>query len=283
LETCLAATRDLSERLNGWHADEAWIPDSFTSLLFANLWGNQADLSMWPADGGSGLGRKGIPKPAGTHLMVDDTEAVTNHVFGWSPGQARVDFWLDNVGFELVCDLCLADYLLASRRAAVVFFHAKSHPTFVSDVIIADILQTLAFLAGDEHPAPRALVSRLQGYLERDSLRLCDHDFWTSPLPGWEMPPALREAFGQSQLVISKGDANYRRLLGDRQWDFTTPFQKILGYFPVPLLALRTLKSEIVAGLRPEQLPGSPGSPAVQDPNWLTDARWGVIQYAPGT
>ena len=57
----------------------------------------------------------------------------------------------------------------------------------------------------------------------------------------WEMPLELHRQLSTSYLVLSKGDANYRRLLGDRHWDFTTPFAQAVGSVPAPLLALRTI------------------------------------------
>jgi hypothetical protein len=75
-------------------------------------------------------------------------------------------------------------------------------------------------------------------------------------------------------LVISKGDAHYRRLLGDRHWPYETSFEDILAYYPAPLVALRTLKSELVAGLAP----GQTAWVASQDPEWMLNGRWGMIQ-----
>ncbi|NJL37316.1 MAG: protein-glutamate O-methyltransferase family protein [Leptolyngbyaceae cyanobacterium SM1_4_3] len=86
------------------------------------------------------------------------------------------------------------------------------------------------------------------------------------------LPASLNVGFK----LVCKGDANYCRLLGDRHWSFTTRFEAIACYFPSPLLALRTLKSEIAAGLRPEQVK----SLNQTDPNWLTSGEWGVIQFA---
>jgi D-3-phosphoglycerate dehydrogenase len=63
------------------------------------------------------------------------------------------------------------------------------------------------------------------------------------------MPPSLRQVLAQSDLVINKGDANYRCLVGDCHWPYTTPFADIVAYFPAPLLALRTLKAELAVGL----------------------------------
>lgn len=46
-------------------------------------------------------------------------------------------------------------------------------------------------------------------------------------------------------MVFLKGDANYRRLIGDRRWPTNTPFSDVAGYFPTKLCALRTLKAEL--------------------------------------
>src|SRR3990170_8219336 len=67
----------------------------------------------------------------------------------------------------------------------------------------------------------------------------------------FQLPDDLRSELGRMALVIVKGDANYRRLLGDGHWPPTTPFEKVPAYFPVPLVALRTLKAELIVGLQP--------------------------------
>jgi hypothetical protein len=167
-------------------------------------------------------------------------------------------------------------YLLSSRRARRVVFHLKSHPTFVSDAMAKDIQETVTrFRQADEAPV-RWLGNELTEHLAQDRLHLTDDFYWTSPLSGWEMPEHLRAELSRSQVAISKGDANYRRLLGDRHWPFATPFEDILAYFPTAVLALRTLKSQITSGISParaqelDQL----------DPDWLTNGHWGVIQFA---
>jgi hypothetical protein len=63
------------------------------------------------------------------------------------------------------------------------------------------------------------------------------------------MPDDLRADFASAKLTIMKGDLNYRRLVGDRHWPATTPYATATGYFPGPVAALRTLKSEVVVGL----------------------------------
>ncbi|MBM4464331.1 MAG: protein-glutamate O-methyltransferase family protein [Chloroflexi bacterium] len=51
----------------------------------------------------------------------------------------------------------------------------------------------------------------------------------------------LRE-LGRSNLVILKGDVNYRRLLDDRHWPHTMRLEEVGDYFPLPFLVLRTLR-----------------------------------------
>jgi uncharacterized protein with ATP-grasp and redox domains len=245
-------------------------------LLRTAIWGNQADLSVWP-EGGEKPERPDEEQLA-AHLLVDDSRRASAHldslVEGRGPGS--VVFVLDNSGVELAYDLLLADYLLVNGLSREVRFHAKPYPTYVSDVTIPDVGATVEALASSAYPAVRRLAGRLQEHLIAGGLVLQVDDFWLSPLAGWEMPETLRQELAQADLLISKGDANYRRWLGDLHWPFTTPFEAILAYRPRPLLALRVLKSEIVVGLPP----GLREQMYARDPTWMYDGRWGMIQLA---
>jgi hypothetical protein len=50
----------------------------------------------------------------------------------------RMDFVLDNAGFELYCDLVYADWLVQSGICDTIVFHGKRLPWFVSDVTKKD-------------------------------------------------------------------------------------------------------------------------------------------------
>jgi uncharacterized protein with ATP-grasp and redox domains len=274
LQTTMNRTRALAAQLQDGLA-RGWDTAVFRQLLAVDLWGNQADLSLWPADGDY------KPDHAETqsqqaHLLIDETTAVINHLTTGRQDNstARLDFIIDNAGFELATDLGLADYLLGSGVCQTVRFHLKVHPTFVSDALIQDVHEAIAYLQADSDANVRALGERLAGYLADGRLQLRSHPYWTSPLPGWEMPADLRQELAAAHLIISKGDANYRRLLGDRHWPFTTSFADVVSYLPAPLVALRTLKSDVLVGLEP-------GREIVlnqKDVDWLTNGRWGLIQ-----
>jgi hypothetical protein len=265
----------LSKKLNQALARSSdWDPSTLSILFQAALWGNQADLSLWP------IGKEEHPnyidkENAHDFLLIDHREYVANHLENLQGSQPRVDFINDNSGFELVTDLCLADYMLTSGLAAVVRFHLKSHPTFVSDALPSDVGETVARLAQSPDPHTRTLAGRLVIHIEAQRLNFSYHDFWTSPLPNWEMPTELRTDLECSALVICKGDMNYRRCLGDLHWPYTTHFQEVLRYFPAPIVCLRTLKSEVVCGLSEQQVKDLSNA----DPDWLTNGLWGLIQF----
>jgi hypothetical protein len=115
----------------------------------------------------------------------------------------------------------------------------------------------------------------LQAHLEGNRLQLHTHFFWTSPLACWDMPADLASDLRLSALLISKGDANYRRLIGDRHWPDTLDFAQALHYAPAPLLALRVSKSEPVVGL----CEGQAAALDQVDAHWRTNGRWGMIQF----
>lgn len=234
--------------------------------FYQSLWGNQADLSLNPAESAASHSQ------AADHILVDDLPVLMDYLQQVRP--ARIDLIADNAGLELVSDLALGDFLLASQAAREIYLHLKPHPTFVSDATVVDVHNTLTSLVAASSSELRELAQRLKEFMAAGRLHLRQDLFWTAPLPFWEMPQPLRQQLAQANLVLIKGDANYRRLLGDRHWSFTTPFAEIAGYFSAPLLALRTLKSEVVAGLQPNQIEELNHS----DPEWLINGQWAVIQ-----
>ena len=275
LESTRLGIQALSTQLNEALTQKKAARESFIRLLTIDLWGNKADLSLWPAD--EEMDSEGLTnvQQQQAHVLANDAPAVADHLASLGSQTTRVDFIVDNAGFELVCDLCLADFLLSSQMAQSVHLQLKLHPTFVSDATIKDVEHTMAFLANETDPDVRALAARLSHHLDQKRLFLRTDPYWTSSLSFWEVPNPLRQELAQSNLLISKGDANYRRLLGDRHWPFTTPFADIMNYTPAPLVALRTQKAEIAAGLQP----GQAEAVAQQDPNWLINGQWGVIQF----
>jgi uncharacterized protein with ATP-grasp and redox domains len=274
LETSIDSIMSLCTQLQQWlnesQQENQPSKSSLIALLYFALWGNRVDLSLWSAfeDDRS---RFNIQTQL-NNILVDDTFAVAKLL---TKSQDNcIDLVIDNAGFELICDLCLVDFVLGSGFANQVYLHLKPHPTFVSDAMIKDVHYTKDFLLQSSNIQVQSLGQRLTENLASGKLVLTEDYFSTSPLPFWEIPKTLKNELGKSNLMIVKGDANYRRLLGDRYWDFTTNFADIVSYLPAPMVALRTLKSEVAAGLKSEVIVEL----ATIDPNWLTNGQWGLIQ-----
>jgi hypothetical protein len=274
LENSLPLIRSLSARVDFFITGSLSTQEALQALLYADLWGNRADLSLWPADRSKPADEVGHGRPDSALLADDAPQAADYLVSLPKPGKGVIV--LDNAGFELAADLLLGYYLLSKGIAQELILQVKIHPTFVSDAIDADVHHTLAVLGDDDQPALRRQAQELLEAEQRGRLKLVGEPFWTSPLSGWQMPNAVREELARSCLIIVKGDANYRRLLGDRHWPYTTPFVDILRYAPAPLLALRTLKAEVASGLPPDRILAL----AKSEPDWMTNGKWGVIQFA---
>jgi uncharacterized protein with ATP-grasp and redox domains len=242
-------------------------------LMVLNVWSNQADLSMWSASEERPDHQDSNDQR--THLLVNQARLVSDYLTSRGEPLNRVDFILDNYGPELIHDIGLADYLLGKRLVEAVRFHAKPAPHYVSDAMIEDVHATFAYLANHPGLQARQLADRVKSYLRNNRLEIVTNHFWTSPTYFWDMPGYIFEELSAADLVISKGDANYRRLAGDLKWPSTTPFQDVVRYFPTSLLALRVLKAELALGLTPSQVRRLED----QDPDWQSNGRWAVIQF----
>ncbi len=244
------------------------------ALLLADVWGNRIDLSI------KGIAAHGSTGSA-TDLLVDERQIALDHLLSREPGE--VHLVLDNAGTELALDLVLADALLDGAADRVIL-HAKRHPTFVSDATYDDVLTFLAAMTGRDSitgikgfgAAAKEVGTRLQTALIDGRLLVEPDIYWNSGWFLWEMPPRFEDFFSRAALVIFKGDANYRRIVGDALWDTATPFSQVVEYFPAPLLALRTLKSDPLVGLAPGQADQLDASAA----NWRTDGKRGIAQFA---
>ncbi|MEV5342908.1 damage-control phosphatase ARMT1 family protein [Streptomyces sp. NPDC052676] len=210
------------------------------ALLHGSLWGNRADLGFRLSAEGADT------RDAAPGLLADDSDTL------WSllppSGTNTLCLVADNAGRELIPDLLLIADLLDRGRVARAVLHVKPHPYYVSDATTADVLDALRRLTSAPGTAA-AYGRRLWTAMTDGRLTVRAHPFSAAPLPYAEMPDDLRAEFAAATLTLVKGDLNYRRLVGDRRWPPTTPFADLTAYFPGPVAALRTLKSEVVCGL----------------------------------
>ena len=269
--------RDLYEGLQTLLPDpspsKTQLKEALAYMLRMNVWGNKADLSLFPAAGSDQPFAPAI-EDLSHHLLVDHAQAISKYLTANQEHKGRVDIVLDNGGLELAYDLALADFLLGYEVCRFVYLHTKPFPTYVSDATTLDVLAMIDYMSEAPDRTVQKFAQRLVQSVQNGNLIIKSVYFWTSPLNCWQMPGGFSQELAGTDLVISKGDANYRRWLGDLRWPFDTPLDGILNYLSFPLLFLRVFKSNCLAGLKP----GQQEEVEKQDPDWLYNGGWGVIQ-----
>ena len=248
-------------------------------FLQISLWGNKCDLSISAsqenAQTTSILDQLHHLNP---NILIDDTADVMTCLRSRKQGRP-ISIVLDNAGFELLTDLCLAELLIAYGFASSICFHGKAMPWFVSDVTQNDFGWTLDMLAKSDHAGMSHFGNLWKDRMSNGTWTLTCHDFWTLPFDYGEMrryAPDLYRELGNSTLTFLKGDLNYRKLVADRKWQTTTNFESSLrGFHPSPLCALRTCKADVIVGLRD----GQAETLKALDVNWMLEGNWAVISY----
>lgn len=214
-------------------------------------------------------------------ILANDSADIYDCLTAGSP-RARVDFILDNAGYELFTDLVLADFLIRYDFATTVRFHCKAIPWFISDVMARDFHWTVERLANSESANVREFGRRVRGYVEQRQIELRPVElFWTSPFGYDAMQRSASELYAdlaQSHLLIFKGDLNYRKLLGDLNWKSDTKFADVLQSFrPTNVCALRTIKADLICGVAVDVC----ANISDRNPKWMETGEYGVIQFAP--
>ena len=163
--------------------------------------------------------------------------------------------------------------------------HTSTHPlpppVFVSDVQPKDLQGHIDWLATTEPAAGGAMAARLNAALDDGRLAVEAPEFYTGALPFWEMPSDVSESYERAAVVITKGDANYRRLLGDLHWQHDYSFSELTGaYWPksTGLAALRTCKSGVLVGVEPSV---EAAAAAAHPDKWLVAGLYGCVQLKP--
>lgn len=312
----------ITQMSNDKSQDEEAEKILFMEMCEICLWGNATDLSLLTS-----LTYEDIQKLQGSearknsekNILINDLGKVYD-VLKAAKNEGRnrqVDIVLDNAGFELYVDLILAGFLLSAGLATNVVLHAKAIPWFVSDVVPKDFSDLLNALnnaqsfystpSEDEQrdgktPEPLSkkeeeeldfLFNTWSEFHSEGQLALRANRFWTEGGSYWRLPgtaPRLYEDLKESELVIFKGDLNYRKLTADAIWDPSTPFTKAIGPLGpesgVNVLALRTCKADVVVGLEEgideklREMEGGGGDSGER--RWAWSGKWAVVSFSGG-
>jgi uncharacterized protein with ATP-grasp and redox domains len=255
--------RELFERLDAVLENASERPgERLFALLGAALWGNRVDLSY-------AVGRAFGSDGADDDLLCDDRPWVVERLLS---AEGDVHLVADNAGSELAMDLALVDAVLTHSRARVTL-HVKAHPTFVSDAVAADVWALIVALRA-RSKMQKALAERLENAFLDGRLRVAPDGYWNGPRFLWQRPARLSRELDRADVVLLKGDANYRRALGDALWPSQVTFAEATAYGPAPLVCLRTMKSDSLAGIAEERIAALDAA----DPAWRVNGRRGLIQ-----
>ncbi|KAL5606867.1 hypothetical protein BROUX41_003244 [Berkeleyomyces rouxiae] len=293
----------------------------FSEMAEICLWGNATDLSLLTSltyEDLQKLQGSEARKESEAKILANDLPKAFELLHAAREAgkkDRRVDIVLDNAGFELYVDLVLAGYLLASDLATTVVLHPKSMPWFVSDVLPADFGSLLMavgnptsfFESPDETSTDARPIVPLQdaekealydvfdswsGFHANGQLVIRPNRFWTHGSSFAALPTEAPELYADlqtSELVVFKGDLNYRKLTRDLAWDPTTPFATAVGPLGpgsgLNVLALRTCKADVVVGLpagKDEELRRMEGGGGDGAREWCWSGKWAVVQMSVG-
>ncbi|KAI6249438.1 Damage-control phosphatase [Erysiphe necator] len=287
------------------------------------LWGNATDLSLLAGSSFDDIQKlQGIDanKSSDSRMLINDINLayeVLKEAKKIKKSVRQIDIVLDNAGFELYVDLILAGFILSTGLATNIILHSKSIPWFVSDVVPQDFQVLLNALANpqsffsnpndketidskaSEPLAPKEIdalnfVFREWSKFHTEGQLLLRADrFWTETGSFWRLPTRAPQLFSDlkaSELVIFKGDLNYRKLTGDAKWDTTTSFTKALGPLGeqsgINILSLRTCKSDVIVGLKQgedENLRNTEdGGGDSGERRWAWTGKWAIISFSRG-
>lgn len=238
-----------------------------------------------------------------TFILVDRSKEIWSCLTNGQTNKT-IDFILDNAGYELFTDFVLASFLLDNQLVSKIRFHGKSIPWFISDVNVYDFHWTIQTMVEHEDVQLSNFGKKLDAYKQSGHIELVENEyFWTSPYEFYRMKDVdagLYEYLATSDLLIFKGDLNYRKLLGDFNWPFDSTFETVLrgslntlnridfffcfqfknfpssiGFKPTNLCSLRTVKADIVC----EVDVNLTNELSEKDPMWMETGQYGVINF----
>ncbi|KAK1926541.1 hypothetical protein DB88DRAFT_508633 [Papiliotrema laurentii] len=285
---------------------------AFMEMIQADLWGNATDLSLLvdlKYEDLQKLQAVGAAAQAEQAKLIlrNDLDKAWAHIKSLKNG--RVDIVMDNAGFELYTDFIFADFLISCTPfVSEIVFHGKAIPWFVSDVLpydftwaIDSLLDRDFFASASTPPTAEdtenlvTLASRWKSHLASGKFRLsvptdtplglAQTDslggFWTTQYAYQDLPEAAPQVLAELQkadLVVFKGDLNYRKLIGDAWWPTTTPFDEALGPLAgkITLLSLRTNKADTIAGLAE----GIAERLDKEDASWRVSGKYAVVSFS---
>lgn len=249
--------------------------------LYLSTWGNTADISF-------AYGNSPAQSGGNESLLLLDHSARAAELMAHPGRTGSIHIVNDNSGAELAGDLVLALAVHALTKRPVVL-HPKFYPTYVSDTIVEDIHLLVGHAVRDQDRGVSQYGTLLSRALTDGGIRLLPDPYWCETELLVDRPPRIDRAFREAALVIIKGDFNYRRVFRDTIWSPQVDPDRATGLFetrdspqdtgtnpgfPAPVLLLRTMKSDCLAGVSRDTIQELDR----REPRWRTAGTRALIQ-----
>lgn len=277
---------EIADRIGHAQGDDDWSR-LLDELLEENLSANSTDLSQmfWE-------------KFSEVRAVLDNKDKFWASYVCNMRNVKRINILVDNFGIELLSDLVLGYYFVCRKgknSEIEIVYHTNKLPVYVSDV----------FIAGQSHANDvELLMNTLSGFAEKDESgsritevlcrinNMIKTKFSFKPNLFWNMPVRYEDLFTTkykslanfdveksiftgSDLLVIKGDLNYRRLVGDTNYWPGKSISSLIKYVNAPLLIIRSFKSNVT-------LLGKSYSKFIKTKpaeDWQSNGRYGIIQF----
>ena len=265
LKACNAYIDTLSGNLA--EIDELDISPFLSKALLYALWGNLADLSLFTLE--NTFNHQNSNDDSADNILINNSSAIVDRLLQHT---GSIHIFLDNTGFELISDLYLIAVLLQATTCNIIV-HVKPIPMFVSDTTQQDWDITLTHLKQVDNIQVNEWSNKIMTATNSGRVTSITQDFWAS---GYSFSDEWFASLGidTKDIVISKGDLNYRRYFQDRMWNYTTPTNEASFVKQYKNIAIRTLKSEIMTNLNDATVTNL----NQKDKDWLINGKYGLIQ-----
>lgn len=254
--------------------------DNIIELLKLNLSANSTDLSQlfWE-------------QFSSVTSIIDDGEIFWEEFVSDLHNVNRINVLVDNFGIEFLADIIMGYYFILKKgrdSSIEIVYHVNELPVFVSDVKRGDdqvLFKVLTELIKD-NAQYKYLLEDINHFIQNGKIKFKSDFFWNMPSRYDTIAQSkykksgylseVKSIFTGNDLLIIKGDLNYRRMVGDKNYNPQKKIEKFIKYISCPVLIIRSFKSNVT-------LLGKSYNNVVENKNieqdWQSNGKYGVIQY----
>ena len=274
------------ERINTFKSE--YRRDILEKIVKLSLDTNSCDLSQ--------LGGKNIhPIPEQNVFPNNTTGFVDYFLKEGGKGDEKtepkliVNYLVDNGSVEFFSDLTFAFDALQLPYVKEVNFYVNKLPIFVSDVIEDDysyMMETIRrcinkelLCADGKKKEYNSSLNKIEKMVESGRIKIKPGFIWNTPTEYRVLAKNNSEVFRQqNSVLIIKGDLNYRRLAGDKDWYYKKNLEKITqDFLGCPTLVIRSFKSDLVVDYNYKQIKKN----NKDNRYWRENGEYGTIRFLP--